>query len=140
MEIADRVRPAELESTDSRRANWWIQAKYDHVAPGSTGAVVGQRGEHPPKGALGSVQSRLALRTAVLLLVTALGVGAAITLPLLVSWWIATRPPVNDPPPSCPMGTNLYARSMVGGKMESTVYHCFRDSDERENTMSTPSP
>jgi hypothetical protein len=72
--------------------------------------------------------------------VACVGVGLGVALPLLVSWWIAMHPPINLPPPNCPPGSYLYARSLVGGKFESPIYHCFRDADERDSTWIEPQP
>ena len=69
-----------------------------------------------------------------------IGVGSGVALPLIVSGLLAAHPPLNQPPPSCPPGSYLYARSLVGGKYETPIYHCFRDADEREDTWVEPRP
>ena len=80
------------------------------------------------------------VRKAVGVAVACLGIGLGLTMPLIVSAWMATHAPVNLPPPNCPPGSYLYARSLIGGKWETPVYHCFRDADEREYTWVEPRP
>ncbi len=86
------------------------------------------------------VPGALMVRICVGVAVACLGIGLSVTLPLMVSWWMAAHPPVNLPPPNCPPGSYLYARSLIGGKWETPVYHCFRDADEREYTWVEPRP
>jgi hypothetical protein len=86
-----------------------------------------------------TTERSLVIRKGVSFAVAGLGIATAVTLPGLAWWWITIHPGVNAPPPSCPSGTNLYARSLAGGKMQSTIYHCFRDEDEQEDTLFAPS-
>lgn len=107
------------------------------LAPTSTSSVLSRRRDSGLKSCTGSAAS-LVISKVGCLAIAAVGVGVALALPLLVSWWIVMRPPVNASPPSCPFGTNLYVRSLIAGKVQSTVYHCFRDEDEQEDTVFGP--
>ncbi len=44
-------------------------------------------------------------------------VGEQVLLASLPQHWIDMHPPINLPPPNCPPGSYLYARSLVGGKL-----------------------
>ena len=83
---------------------------------------------------------QLILRRCIGIAVACVGIGLGVTLPLIASAWIAAHSPLNAPPPTCPPGTYLYSRSLLGGKWQSPVYHCFRDSDEREESWVEPRP
>ena len=80
------------------------------------------------------------LRSCIGIAVAGIGTGLGVALPLIVSGLMATHPPMNQPPPNCPPGSFLYARSLAGGKFQSAIYHCFRDADEREDTWVEPRP
>lgn len=69
-----------------------------------------------------------------------LGVGLGVTLPLMALYWIGAHPPLDPPPPVCPPGSYLYARSLLEGKWQTPIYHCFRDADQREYTIVEPRP
>ena len=104
------------------------------LAPLSSASVPGKRDQVRSERCTSSSAGRpLVIRWGVGLAIAALGMGAAIALPVLASEWIASQPALNAPPPPCPSGTHLYARSVLGGKLQSTIYHCFRDLDERED-------